>query len=173
MRHLYMLALLTLALIAPARRPGRHAPDAIHPPLPRRTRTTPRVLPTEPEPPDAEPDVALVRPYLIAHERRQAQERADANRLGVAVLMDIAEPADTSAGSSVITENCWSPPAPADDMGELADVVRAYLGTTGAPVAMWHCSVPGCEMSAPRPVAHQCPLIDPARAQRPMAGVAR
>ncbi|MBB4935635.1 hypothetical protein F4561_006544 [Lipingzhangella halophila] len=154
-----LLYLLTLALLVPARRPGRHAPGAIRPTRPRRTRRVRPFLPEAPPPPELYARHHLVGPWLVAHERQQEQEREDATRRGLDALTRLARPADTP---------------PVDDMSDLADAVHAYLATTGAPVAMWHCPAPRCEMAAPYPTPHQCPLIDPARAQQgPLVGVAR
>lgn len=38
---------------------------------------------------DADTAPVLVRPYVLAEERRREQERADRDRLGIAVLMDL------------------------------------------------------------------------------------
>ncbi|WP_184581010.1 hypothetical protein [Lipingzhangella halophila] len=121
--------------------------------------------PPPPPPPDVEPEAALVRPYVLAEERRRDQESADAIRLRLAALMDLAqaEPVPTPA------------PAPAGDMGELADAVRAYLATTGRPQssATRHRPKPDRHLVAVNSTSHPCPPAGKPAERRPRTEGAR
>lgn len=100
MRYLSLLIPVLVALLAPHAAHHRR-------PTPARTRSD-RVRPYAPPTPATEPPPAyevetqadMVRPYVLdenhcarrrAERREAAQERADRNRLGVAVLWDVAE----------------------------------------------------------------------------------
>lgn len=76
------------------------APSIPHPRRPLDTNGLPRVLRDVPaayvpvvDPVVVVPQAALVRGYYVAHERREALRRADRDRLGLAVLIDVADAA--------------------------------------------------------------------------------
>ena len=52
------------------------------------------------DPREVQAPAALVRGYYVAHERRQAEKEADRQRLGIAVLMDIARDAKNAEVSA-------------------------------------------------------------------------